>query len=142
MRKTILFATAVALLSAGAAHAAGDSAKGAVVFRRCTECHNADKGGGNGLGPNLWGVAGRKAASLPDFPYSPQLRASKIVWTDAMLSKWLAGPQKVVPGTRMIFPGLYQPGRCQQRHRVPAHPQVAVRVRMPQNTSMLRCSMV
>jgi len=109
MRNAMILAAAAVVLAAGAANAAGDPAKGAIVFRRCAECHNADKGGGNGLGPNLWGIAGRKAASLPDFFYSPQLRASNIVWTDAMLGKWLAGPQKVVPGTRMIFPGLTSP---------------------------------
>ncbi|GAA0582107.1 c-type cytochrome [Rhizomicrobium electricum] len=91
------------------AAAAGNAKHGEQVFGRCAQCHNAKKGGGNGLGPNLSGVAGRKAASLPNFYYSPALKNSGIVWTDAKLKLWLANPQKLVPGTRMAFAGLKQP---------------------------------
>ena len=86
--------------------AAGDAAKGETLFMRCAMCHNANKGGGNDLGPNLWGVAGRKAGSLPDFGYSPALKNSGITWTDEKLVAWLTGPQKLVPGTRMAFAGF------------------------------------
>jgi cytochrome c len=85
---------------------AGNAAKGETVFMRCALCHNANKGGGNGLGPNLFGVVGRKAASLPGFYYSPALKKSGITWTDNKLAAWLAHPQKLVPGTRMAFAGL------------------------------------
>lgn len=85
---------------------AGNAAKGETLFMRCAMCHNANKGGGNGLGPNLWGVTGRKAASLPDFPYSPALKNSGITWTDDKLAAWLSNPQKLVPGTRMAFAGF------------------------------------
>jgi cytochrome c len=102
---------AAALLFAAPALAGGDAAKGAEVFQRCAMCHNADEGGGNGLGPNLFGVVGRKAASLPDFPYSPALKASRIVWTDDKLTAWVRGPSKLVPGTRMAFGGLTDPGQ-------------------------------
>ena len=56
--------TALALLAATtiAANAAGDAKSGADVFKRCAVCHTAEKGGGDGLGPNLFGVIGRKAA--------------------------------------------------------------------------------
>lgn len=103
--------TAVLALTLGAtAHAAssGDAAHGATIFQRCAMCHNANQGGGNGLGPNLFGVAGRKAASLPDFHYSDALKKSDIVWTDDKLEKWVQNPQKLVPGTRMVFAGLKQ----------------------------------
>jgi cytochrome c len=53
--------------------AGSDAARGAQVFERCAMCHSADKAAGNGLGPNLFGVVGRKAASLPNFPYSAEL---------------------------------------------------------------------
>lgn len=96
------------LAATGVSHAA--SAKnGAVVFMRCAACHNADKDGGNGLGPNLFGVVGRKAASLDGFSYSPALRKSGITWTDDKLKLWVAHPAKLVPGTRMAFPGLTKP---------------------------------
>jgi len=96
---------AFAAMSAAAA-ADGDAAKGEAIFTRCQLCHSANKGGGNGVGPNLFGVVGRKAASLPNFYYSPALKNSNIVWTEDMLKKWVAGPQKLVPGTRMAFAGL------------------------------------
>ena len=92
--------------SSAALAAHGDPVKGASVFQQCQLCHNAIRNGGNGLGPNLFGVVGRKAASLPNFAYSDGLKKSKIVWTDDMLKKWIAGPQKLIPGTRMTFAGL------------------------------------
>ena len=112
MRIPTLILAATVLLAAVPAFAAGDASNGAAIFQRCASCHNADKDGGNGLGPNLLGVAGRKAASLPDFPYSPALRNSHIVWTDAKLKAWISGPSKLVPGTRMSFPGLSKPGQA------------------------------
>ena len=100
---------AAAWLASGPACAAGNAANGAVVFQRCALCHSAEKGGGNGVGPNLFGVAGRKAASFPNFPYSPALRSSGIAWTDAKLKTWISGPARLVPGTRMTFAGLSDP---------------------------------
>ena len=38
--------------------ATADPAKGQQTFNKCMACHNADKGGANQLGPNLWGVLG------------------------------------------------------------------------------------
>jgi cytochrome c len=89
--------------------AAGDAKRGEAVFGRCAQCHNAEKGGGNGLGPNLAGVVGRKAGALQGFYYSPVLKAANITWTDAKLRAWIANPQKLVPGNRMAFAGLRQP---------------------------------
>jgi len=90
----------------GAGPGSGDAKHGEAVFQQCQFCHNANKNGGNGLGPNLFGVVGRKAASLPNFYYSDALKKSHIVWTETMLRQWVAGPAKVVPGTRMAFAGL------------------------------------
>jgi len=104
MRK-IAAVVALTLLTA-AAQAAGNAKQGEIIFGRCGACHTVEKGGGNGLGPNLSGVVGRKAGSLQGFPYSPALKNSKLVWTEDTLHKWVADPQKLVPGTRMIFNGL------------------------------------
>lgn len=89
-----------------AAQAAGDVKDGADVFKRCAVCHTSDKGGGDGLGPNLFGVFGRKAATRAGFAYSAPLKKSGLVWTEANLTKWAAGPARVVPGTKMTFAGL------------------------------------
>ena len=89
-----------------AAEAAGDPKAGADVFKRCAVCHTNEKGGGDGLGPNLFGVFGRKAASRPGFAYSAPLKKSGLTWTEANLTKWVAGPARMVPGTKMSFAGL------------------------------------
>jgi cytochrome c len=88
----------------------GDAAQGKTVFQRCAICHKVDKGAAGGLGPNLFGVVGRKSASQPDFEYSGPLKASGITWTSDNLSKWVAGPAKMVPGTKMAFPGISSKG--------------------------------
>lgn len=107
MRAAALGIAVMLLISS--AQAAGDAKQGEAVFGRCALCHNAVKGGGNGVGPNLFGVVGRKAASLPNFYYSPALKNSKIVWNEGNLKKWVTNPQKMVPGTRMTFAGLTSP---------------------------------
>ena len=89
-----------------AAQAAGDAKEGAEVFKRCAVCHTSDKGGGDGLGPNLSGIFGRKAALRPGFAYSAPLKKSGLVWNEANLTKWVAGPARVVPGTKMSFAGI------------------------------------
>ncbi len=107
MVRTLTVVLAIALTAAVAqADPSGNAAHGATVFQRCAMCHNANQGGGNGLGPNLFGVVGRKAASLPGFYYSPALKNSNIVWTEDKLRQWVQGPAKMVPGTRMVFAGV------------------------------------
>ncbi|EGD58222.1 cytochrome c, class I [Novosphingobium nitrogenifigens DSM 19370] len=95
-----------ALASVAVAHAAPAPAS----FARCAACHNATKDAGPKIGPDLWGVYGRKAASAK-FNYSAALKAQKITWNDAALDKWLTGPMQMVPGTMMSFPGLKDPAK-------------------------------
>ena len=85
------------------AYAAGDASAGAALFNRCSICHSNAKGGPNKLGPNLFGVVGRKAGTYPGFSYSAALKGSRITWTPDKLMTWVAGPQKLVPGTMMMI---------------------------------------
>jgi cytochrome c len=96
---------ALAVSFAGPAPAA-NIANGKALFSRCAACHTADKGGPNGLGPNLYGVIGRKAGSKKDFSYSAAMRNSGIVWTNQKLDAYITHPADVVPGNRMAFAGL------------------------------------
>ena len=106
MFRTCLITLALLASTAVAANAAGDAKAGAAVFKRCAVCHTSDKGGGDGLGPNLYGIAGRKAASRPGFAYSGPLQKSGLIWNEANLTKWVASPARVVPGTKMAFAGI------------------------------------
>jgi cytochrome c len=85
---------------------AGDPAKGKMVAQRCLICHRAEKDGGNGLGPNLFGVVGRKAGTVPNFPYSAAMKNSGIVWTPDKLAAYITHPAQTVPGNRMAFAGI------------------------------------
>lgn len=109
MVRTLTLAASAAIMSAvitGPAWAGGDAAKGKDLFPRCAMCHSDAKGAPNKIGPNLWGVAGRKAGTEPGFNYSAALKGSGITWTEDNLEKWVMGPGKMVPGTRMMFAGL------------------------------------
>ena len=87
---------AVLLALAGPAMAAAD---GASLFQdRCAMCHSGDP---MAQGPTLAGVVGRKAGTVPGFAYSPALKGSGLAWTRASLDRFLADPQKAVPGSAM-----------------------------------------
>jgi cytochrome c len=110
MLRTVI-AAAVLVSLVGVAHAAGDAAKGKVVFQRCAICHRAEKDGGNGLGPNLFGVVGRKAGTAADFAYSSAMKNSGITWTQDKLASYITHPAQVVPGNRMAFAGINNAGQ-------------------------------
>jgi len=82
------------------------AAMGEQIFRRCVACHTIDKGGANGIGPNLHGVVGRAVASHPGFSYSGAMKAKGGIWDEAALGAYLEAPMKNVPGTRMAFAGV------------------------------------
>ena len=77
------------------------AASGAQAFAACRACHTLHKGEANGLGPNLFGLFGRRAGATTGFAYSPALKASKLIWSEAALSEFLASPPRKVPDTRM-----------------------------------------
>ncbi len=89
--------------------ASADAAKGADVFKKCAACHNADKGGGNGLGPNLWGVLSEPIGKGRGFAWSDALAGKGGNWDWDSLAEWLANPKKYAPGTKMTFAGLSNP---------------------------------
>jgi cytochrome c len=100
LRTLLLFATIVPALSPALAQ---DAAAGAMAFQQCAECHSP--GNGDGAGPGLKGVFGRRAGAKADFGYSSALARSTVIWTDTALDNFLADPQKAQPGTSMAWPG-------------------------------------
>lgn len=88
-------------LAEARAGGSGDGERGKIVFnKRCTGCHAIDA---NREGPELRGVFGRKAGTLPGFNYSTALKASAITWNEDSLDKWLSDTDAAVPGSDMEF---------------------------------------
>ena len=73
-----------------------------LAFEVCAYCHTSSPGGIHKVGPNLYGVFGRQAASAPGYDYSTALRESDLVWDEATLDAFLRSPQTVVPGSKMV----------------------------------------
>lgn len=86
--------------------ASADPAKGAEVFKKCAACHTVTQGGANGIGPNLYGVLGKKHGHLPGFAYSAALTGVPGNWDFDAMNAWLTSPRKYAPGTKMTFAGL------------------------------------
>lgn len=89
--------------------AAMDATKGAKVFKKCTSCHNADKGGAKGTGPNLWNLVGAPAGGKAGFKYSSAMSGSGLTWDYETLDGFLAKPTKYLKGTNMNFIGVKKP---------------------------------
>ena len=97
-----------ALLAGGAPARAADAARGAQVFQACAACH-ADQP--EAMGPTLKSVVGRASAAVPGYRYSGPMRRANLIWTEDNLREYIADPQAKVPGTRMPFGGLRDPGQ-------------------------------
>jgi cytochrome c len=90
--------------------AKADPAHGQQVFNKCMACHNADKGGANQMGPNLWGILGAGIAEDRNgFAFSDALKKVGGTWNWDNLSRWLTSPKAFAPGTKMTFAGLSNP---------------------------------
>jgi cytochrome c len=88
---------------------AADVAKGEAAFvRQCAICHTIDKGGEHRLGPNLFGILGRRAGTAQGFRYTNAFRTTATFeWTEGLLGPWISLPSVMVPGTAMgTVPGV------------------------------------
>jgi cytochrome c len=109
--RALRWATALLVALAGAANAqtAGETAKGKLLFMRCAACHEVSASGLAKIGPTLKGVVGRRAGSVPDYAYSPDMKSKTFSWNDTTLDAWLTKPTALVPGTTMAFGGVADP---------------------------------
>lgn len=73
---------------------------------QCTSCHTLQRDGANMVGPNLFGIFGRAAASMPNFDYSSAMKNAGLTWSPAALDAWLVNPARFLPGNRMPFAGI------------------------------------
>lgn len=100
MIRAHIFAIAFLAWNVCAAQSKNTVERGHTLFRAsCGGCHSFAC---NRQGPKLEGLFGRRAGSVSDFPhYTPELKASGIVWTDETVDTFLLDPDKLVPGTAM-----------------------------------------
>ena len=89
---------------------AGNAENGKKVFGKCAACHSIEPGGPNKVGPNLAGVVGRPKASHAGFNYSAAMKGHGGDWTLEELAGFIHDPKGFVPGTKMLFPGIADPG--------------------------------
>lgn len=89
--------------------AAADVEQGKKLSKACAACHSFDKGGADGVGPNLWNVLNRGRAAKDGFSYSAGMTAKGGKWTYADLNHFLWKPKKFVSDTKMNFIGVKKP---------------------------------
>ena len=86
--------------------ASTNAAEGAKIFKKCAACHSIAEGGGNKIGPALWGVLGRPVGTIPDYKYSKAMAAHGKNWSFEEMNGFLIKPKNWIKGTKMSFAGL------------------------------------
>lgn len=102
--KVVGFTAALAAFGAPAM-AEGDADAGKKVFNKCKACHTLTEGK-NKVGPSLFGVMDRTAASVEGYKYSSAMKDSGLTWDDATMAEFLKKPKALVAKTKMSFGGL------------------------------------
>ena len=116
---TVVLGLAFAAASCGGPKEPAQEAAGSpsgtppIAFAQCRACHTV-AAGRNMIGPSLHGIVGKPAASVAGFTYSNALKASGLTWDAGTLDAWLAGPAKLVPGSKMMFTGMPDPAKRKQ----------------------------
>jgi cytochrome c len=103
---TAAIAFAVLAGSICTAHAADELVAGKnLAANHCASCHTFGNGEPAGQGPNLFGIVGRKAGSVPGYAYSEGFKKAlgDKLWDRKLLDRWLTDTQSVAPGSGMVY---------------------------------------
>ena len=101
----LIFSVSILAGMAASTVMAADVEAGKTEFKKCALCHT-NEAGKNKIGPSLFGIVGRKSATLENFNYSEAMKKFDHTWDEGTLDEYLADPRATVPGTKMIFPGI------------------------------------
>ncbi|MET0104943.1 MAG: c-type cytochrome [Sedimenticola sp.] len=77
-----------------------------VAVKQCFACHDITAEKQIRVGPPLWGIFGKPAASVEGYEYSDAQKSKKdsIVWDEETLHAYLQDPKAIVPGNKMAYP--------------------------------------
>jgi cytochrome c len=103
VKRALLVALFGLCASASAAAAPADARRGEQLHGRCLGCHALAH---DRVGPRHCGLFGRPAGSVQGFAYSAAMQRSRITWNEATLSRFLARPLAMVPGSTMTYDGV------------------------------------
>ena len=79
---------------------------GKTIAKKCIGCHSVSKGGGNKIGPALWGVIGRKVGSVSKYKYSKTMGGFGKNWNFEAMNNFLIKPKDYIKGNKMAFAGI------------------------------------
>jgi len=105
MKAIVALAALAAAMTLNSAQAQ-DPAAGERSFAKCKICHRIGEGAKSLVGPELNGLDGRKAGSVPDFNYSDANKHSGIVSNETTFKDYIKDPRAKIPKTKMVFPGI------------------------------------
>ncbi len=109
-RATVIFlepaGSAERLANSAGSGAVGGEEEGELLFAACGGCHPVADGKSHGIGPDLWGVVGRRIGAASGYNYSPALEQRAGTWTGERLATFLADPQAFAPGNLMMSEGV------------------------------------
>ena len=111
----------VVLLTAAVPGLTTDVEAGKTAFKKCALCHSTDAAKSNKIGPSLFGVVGRKSASLDNFSYSEGLQKFDHIWDEETLDLYLGA------SCLLTIPRLRGTGQ----HRIDYHHIIDSLVRKP-----------
>ena len=84
----------------------GNIDHGKMVAKKCIGCHSVSKGGGNKIGPALWGVIGRKVGSISGYKYSKAMSGFGKNWDFEAMNNFLIKPKDYIKKNKMAFSGI------------------------------------
>lgn len=103
----LLCALPLALAACGSKEPGGDATRGGELYaKECAACHSLSASTADA--PLHCGLMGRKAGTVPGFPYSEAMRSSGLVWDEKTIDEFITAPYIFLPGTIMGFPGFSQ----------------------------------